>query len=358
MAKMLATDQYVRFDKGITKIVKGFALIFMMILHCYAIDNYSIKPDFSHSLVSSLFRSDFKICVGMFVFMVGYGYSFSKNKDWKYSLQHIKKLLIPFWTILLIFTFPFCFNSVASDIKTAIYNLFGIDSKFNYFSWFVYFFIYAMITMPYISRYIDKKAVKNTIIVIVAASVLMVVVHEVPRFLAIFGIVIPKVIDNRPHLALFNCLMMTPIMALGYLFAHNRYYEKIKLSNISKFYSFIICLAVIVLCFVLRHYTDFARNPFNLDIIYAPLVIGAIAVLFNKFECTYVRKVISKIGEVSVYMWFFHALFFTNEVRWLYQPAITIFDDINLVVLWTIILTFFASWLIKSIVDGINKRLS
>ena len=65
-----------------------------------------------------------------------------------------------------------------------------------------------------------------------------------------------------------------------------------------------------------------------------------------------------KIGELSVYMWFFHALFYTKAVRWFYQPVITIFNDINLVVLWTIILTFFASWLIKSIVDAIYQRIS
>ena len=64
-----------------------------------------------------------------------------------------------------------------------------------------------------------------------------------------------------------------------------------------------------------------------------------------------------KIGEVSVYMWFFHALFYTQAIRWFYQPVITIFNDINLVVLWTIVLTFFASWLIKSIVEAITKSL-
>ena len=358
MKKMLHEEHYVRFDKSITQIVKGFALIFMMLLHCYGRENYDAIIDFSQSLVVPFFHPEFKICVGMFVFMVGYGYSFSIKKDWKYSLQHIKKLLNPFWTILFVFTFPFCFDSVVHDFKISIYNLFGIDSSFNYYSWFVYFFIFAMVVMPFISRFIDKKPIRNTIIVIVVASLFAVIVHEVHRLFAVFDIMIPNVVDNKPHLAFFNCCMMTPIMSLGYLFAHEGYYERIKVSDKPRLYTFIICLVIILLSFILRHLTSNIHNPFQLDIFYAPLVIGSIVVLFNRFRWTYFRRLMIKIGELSVYMWFFHALFYTKAVRWFYQPVITIFNDINLVVLWTIILTFFASWLIKSIVDAIYQRIS
>ncbi len=78
----------------------------------------------------------------------------------------------------------------------------------------------------------------------------------------------------------------------------------------------------------------------------------------NTFEWRPVKAVMIKLGEVSVYMWFFHALFVTKVVSWFYQPAITIFSDVNLVVLWAIVLTFFASWLIKTIVDGVVNLLS
>ena len=96
----------VRFDKGMTAIIKGFAIIFMMLLHCYGSDNYDVALDYSRSLFTG--ESDmFKICVGMFTFMVGYGYAFSRDKDFKYSWRHIKKLLITFWTILFVLTLPF-----------------------------------------------------------------------------------------------------------------------------------------------------------------------------------------------------------------------------------------------------------
>ena len=75
------------FGKDKTAIIKGIAILFMIMLHCGVGDVL-------------------KICVGIFTFMVGYGYAFARVKDWRYSWQHIKKLLVPFWAILFVFTFP------------------------------------------------------------------------------------------------------------------------------------------------------------------------------------------------------------------------------------------------------------
>lgn len=349
-------DQYVRFDKGMTAIVKAFAIIFMMILHCYG--GYDVELDYSHSLLGDV-SGAFKICVGMFTFMVGYGYAFSRDKDMKYAWQHIKRLLIVFWTILFVFTLPFCIKKVAdTDIVVLLYNLFGIDSTFNYYSWFVYFFIFAMLVMPFVSRFIDRKPVRNTAIVVVAAVLLSVFVHEIPRMLSWVDIQVPDVVDNKPHLALFFSLSMMPPMVLGYLFAHEGYYERINIGRWSKAVTIVLCVAMMVLALALHYFWSPINIPFQFDFFYAPLMIGAIVVLFSKFEWKPVRAVLTKMGEVSVYMWFFHALFFTQAVKWFYQPAITIFSDINMVVLWAIVLTFFASWLIKAVVDRIVKCLS
>ncbi len=348
--------QHVVFDKGMTGIVKGFAIVFMLILHCYSRYNFDVALDYSHSLVG-IFAYSFKICVGIFVFLVGYGYAFSKTKDFKYGLQHIKRLLIPFWTILFVFTLPFCFDLVIDKgFKIAILNLIGIDATYNYYSWFVYFYIFAMCVMPFISRFIDKKPVRNTILVIILSYVLMMTVHEAPRYLASLGMAAPSMANNKLVLALFNSLMMTPGMAAGYLFARQGYYERIRLQGISKLTALVACPLVIIGCIVMRHYTAYLSLPFDWDLFYAPLVVGAIAILFNKFEWPVARKTLTKLGELSVYMWFFHALFFTNAVRWFYQPAITIFEDVNLVFLWTITITFFASWIIKICVDAILRK--
>lgn len=355
---MASVSQNVRFDKGVTSIVKGFAIIFMMLLHCYGKSDYSVELDYSHSLFTG-WSGMFKICVGMFTFMVGYGYAFAKNKDMTYAWKHIKKLIIPFWTILFVFTLPFCFKEVAgTDLDILLYNLVGIDSRFNYYSWFVYFFIFAMLVMPFVSRYIDRKPVRNMVIVVIITVLLSVFVHEIPRFLGWVGIQVPDIVDNKPHLALFFSLNMMPPTVLGYLFAREGYYERINIGNWSKPRTFVLCVAMMAFALALKHFWSPVYIPFQFDFFYAPLMIGAIVVLFNKFEWKLVRKALMKIGEVSVYMWFFHALYFTHDVKWFYQPTITIFSDINLVVLWAIVLAFIASWLIKSVVDRIVKLLT
>lgn len=355
--EQITPKTHVLFDKEITGIIKGVAILFMMFLHCF--DNtYDTPLDFNFSLYRV--HSVFKICVGMFVFMVGYGYSFSKTKDFHYGVQHIKKLLVPFWTILFLFTFPLCFDEIINDdIKRLLFNLIGIDSYYNWYSWFVYFFIYAMLLMPFIARYIDKKPVVNTSVVVLTSAFLSIAIHELPRFaLLLFDIKIGAIVENKPLLALFNCLMMTPGMVLGYLFAHNSYFERIKIDGLSKPWILVSCFTIFIITFVLRFTIRIKHNPFQLDFFYAPLMIGAIVVLFNKFKLKSLRKVLGKMGEVSVYMWFFHALFFTTPVKWIYQPIITIFNHINLVVIWAIIFTFGVSWLIKNVVDHIIRRLS
>ncbi len=99
----------ITFDKTKTAIIKGFAIVFMIILHIgWAGDCMGVTL----SETTSRILGTFKLCVPIFVFMIGYGYSFSKEKDFAYSLRHIKKLLLPYWTILFLFALPVCLQSI------------------------------------------------------------------------------------------------------------------------------------------------------------------------------------------------------------------------------------------------------
>lgn len=100
------------FGKDKTAIIKGWAILFMIILHCASPGNWDIPLREFENTGLVHFMGTFKLCVGIFTFMVGYGYAFSKTKDLKYSLVHIRKLLIPFWVILFIFTLPVCYNQI------------------------------------------------------------------------------------------------------------------------------------------------------------------------------------------------------------------------------------------------------
>lgn len=313
------------FGKDKTAIIKGIAIIFMIMLHCGVADVL-------------------KICVGIFTFMVGYGYAFAKVKDWRYSLQHIKKLLIPFWTILFVFTFPVMYaQGNLGEAKMILLNMFGINSEYNWYSWFVAFFIYAMIVMPLIFRFIDRKPIVWTFVFIALAYIGVVSVHAIPGYS-----------DNDWTQRLFDCLLCTPGMLLGYLFAHEGWYTKTKVPAHWSVTIAAVLLAVAVL--VLRNYVG-SIVGFNLDFFYAPMFILAVLVIFNQYKLPLLTKILIALGNVSVYMWFFHALFFTDAVRCVYEPLSRISDSLWVVTPWTILLTFACSFVLKHIWGVIGNGL-
>ena len=96
------------FGKDKTAIIKGIAILMMIILHCGgsgATYDVPIRTMDSYPILGFI-HPQFKLCVGIFSFMVGYGYAFAKVKDWRYSLKHIWSLLKVFWLILIVITIP------------------------------------------------------------------------------------------------------------------------------------------------------------------------------------------------------------------------------------------------------------
>lgn len=145
-----------RFDKDMTLILKGVCIIMMIIHHCAGgEDLWNISLKESNSIIEKIMS----MCsaVGIYTFMVGYGYAFAKKKDFKDTLNRIVRLLIPFWVILFIFTIPVAYSSM--NLQLFILNMFGINSVYNWFSWFVSFYIFSMIVLPLIGKLIDNKPV-------------------------------------------------------------------------------------------------------------------------------------------------------------------------------------------------------
>lgn len=333
------------FGKDKTAIIKGFAILFMIILHCGCPEWYLIElPAFAKHHNLQNITGVFKICVGIFTFMVGYGYAYSKNKDLRYSFLHIKRLLIPFWTILLM-ALPIIVLRGDFNLKTLLLNLIGVNSVYNYFSWFVAFYIYAMIIMPLVSRIIDKRMYVGTSLFICIAYVLEVAIHQF----------IPNYTENDWLQRLFDCFYMTPIMLIGYLFARKNFFTSIRIPD--KWYMLPVAMLLIALIFVARYYKGSILG-FNLDFIYAPIFILSILIIFRMYNLHYVSCIMQLLGKYSVCMWFIHALFFTEATREVFQPVILISDNLFIITTWTIIVTFILSVVVSRIVEFVQQRLT
>lgn len=315
----------------------------MMILHVGGKGAYDV-PMITMSDIPfiSLIHPSFKLCVGIFTFMIGYGYAFAKVKDWRYSVKHIWALLKVFWLVLIVITIPTILligggkSLINNGLENFIQELCGVSSKLNWYSWFVYLFIFAMIVMPFMSRVIDRKPLLFTAISIVVFYIFECIIHTL----------IPDFADRPWIHALFFCCEMMPTILLGYYFSKAQVFSRIQ---IPKHWSMaVVSLLIILLVLILRAKCG-AILGFNFDFLYAPIAILSILVIFNVCKVKYTRKVFISLGNASVYMWFLHALFFTSPVRSVYQPMITISNNIWIVTLWAIVLTFTISWMLKKV---------
>lgn len=333
----------VRFSKDMSCIVKGFAILFMLILHCYDAEKYDVTLNFDHAFMFA--HNGFNICVGIFTFMIGYGYAFSQTKDLKYGWQHIKKLMIPYLTIFLVFILPVCYKDFfSSGWKMMLFTVIGLDVRFFYYNWFIYVFIYAMLVMPLFTRFIDIKPIRNTVITVIILYLSQVIFHY---------LIYPH-LESHFFYLIYNCLSLSPLILLGYLFARERFFERIRVDNLSKTLVIIGSLLGVVAMIFLDSKIRLG-GAFLFEFFYVPVLVVAIAILFSKFELRYLKPVMIKLGWASMYMWFLQAIIHTPVVRGVYQPIITIFNDINLVVLWTTIVLFIVAWLLRSINDYIVK---
>lgn len=278
-----------------------------------------------------------KICVGIYTFMVGYGYAYAKRKNFSYSCHHAKKLLIAFWTILLGLALPAGYNQLSGG-EELLLNMFSIKSTLCWVSWFVHFYLWAMIVMPFIGRLIDKKPIVFSIIFIIGAFLSEVALHQF----------IPGYKHNNWLQVLFNCLLQTPCMILGYLFSRKQWFQRISVPQ--HWAVAFVAILIITLTLWIR-YKFRSIYGFNMDFFYAPLVIFSILVIFNQYKMTYFSRIMKELGDKSVYMWFFHGLFFTAATRSIYQPFILISDNLWIISIWTIILTYIGSAVIKKAVE-------
>lgn len=341
-----------QFTRDHTQIIKGIAILFMMILHVGgsgATYDVPMRTMADYPMLGFLHPS-FKLCVGIFTFMIGYGYAFAKVKDWRYSIKHIWALLKVFWLILLVITVPSILlsgggNSLKENgVEDFIQNLFGVSESLNWYSWFVALYIFCMIVLPLISRWLDKKPILATIGFTIAFYAIEVAIHALPMWES-----------DKWLYSLFNNCMLMPTVLLGYYCAKQQVYQKIR---IPRHWAMALVGVLLIVLALVGYALCGAIAGFSLFIIYAPIAILGILLISHSCRATVIKKALTSLGNLSVYMWFFHALFFTDIVRSIYQPIILVSDDIFIVTIWTILLTYLCSWILKWIVNRVEYLLS
>lgn len=319
--------------KETTQRIKGIAIL-VMIAHHFLV--YDFGAAFSDAW-GELGRA-FKICVGIYAVLSGYGYYFAKEKTLRHGLKKIWGLLQEYWISLFTIFIPCAImGGWKADFKSILINLFALGPNLNWNAWYVYFFIFCMLVMPYVYRVFRFPAIVNVVIALAIPYVAEAAIH----------VLVPDYQDRTLVNALFNCMLYFGTFLIGYLMAQ---YDVIRKVKAPWPLALLFLMGSILLRIVFSRINTFG---FNTDILFAPLfVVGAAKIIMGVPEKF--TTILDVPGKYSTGMWFVHAAFFATYTKDYFQPIMKTAKWPMLMYVWLVLLSLALAFVYRKILDGIH----
>lgn len=342
------------FTKEDTKVIKGVAIIYMLIHHLFPFTDRIVDGNYYISIFSvGEHTIEYwlgcigNMCVGFFMFLSAYGSSITylklvdKNQWNKKCYLKLKNFFIIFWQVFLIFV-PIGFiigYYERFSISEFFLNFFCIGSSYNLEWWFATPFIVLTICFPIIYHMLKSENVYLCLLEICGiASLIRYVLPEIMG-LDIFS-------DFTTHSFFWNIIQLTlnqlPMFSMGVLVARfdllNRVL-KIMEEKLTEGISLCISVAFVSITSIM-YITDGGIYATYAYIYILFLIVGWIYII-RKVKNVY--RILYRIGEVSTYMWLIHSFFcyyFFQKIT--YYPKISI-----IVLLWLTVLTFVTAQVVK-----------
>lgn len=319
----------VKFDKNKTIVIKGIAILFMIMHHCLIPAFYDNPSIILNNVFIIHFMMGMKICVGLFTFIIGYGYAFSKDHSYFYGFKHIGRLLMKFWGVMILIFIPVALNGGYSDYHSLILELFGLKSALNCASWYIYFYICIMLLLPILAKFINASVIRNSVFLIILCGLIAGYLGEM---------------KNLYMRALYNCLFYLPVLIVGYCVAKLHIFERIKIKN-EYIIIFILLVTLGGRCAVS------SIKGFSMDIVCVPIFIYCLITPFCFSKLKYLERLLIPLGDKSLYMWFLHALFYSVAVRYAFAKYVlwpnSLIISYILIVFMSYVLSFLCMWVEK-----------
>ena len=220
-------------------------------------------------------------------------------------------------------------------------NLFAFNDQLIIFSWYVYFYLFVLLIIPFVRKLLDKGLVISLIIAFVGCYGLTIVFY----FASQSGNIYLK--------DLLNCSTYFPIVCIGYICGKYLLIEKTSKVFKNPVVSIVVVLAVLFL----RRYLSVYKG-ISFDIVYAPIFCAACYSLLSHSK--YLSKAFTKLGNLSTEMWFLHSLFFWKYSRALLQKVFVIPSPI-VSVLIVLLITYVFAWVYAFVLKQISivlKRIT
>lgn len=315
--------QSVTIDFGPDKsqILRGIAIIFMITFH-----NGTLP--------------EFYICVPIYTFLVGYGYAFAKKKNLSHGLHRSWRLLSHYWLILLGICLPTAI--LAGEFKPTPANvlpeLFGLSRQLNWFSWYVYFYIFAMVAMIPISRLIVRYKLRACCALTVLCFGAVAAIHRLP----------PAWSGNMFIQAIHDCFLCSPVMFVGFYLSVERIVTRIKIKRCLT--SALILVMIMAAAFAVRA----LPHATLLDFVIVPAFCVAAVALFNIVNWQWLHSALIALGKESMNMWFIHSLFITTCTAAVFAPLLMWLHPKVLLIAAMIAVSYLASRLISAIYSKLS----
>lgn len=199
--------------------------------------------------------------------------------------------------------------------------------------------------MPYLHIVFERFPKYGWIASIVVYYIAECAIHMIPGW------------DTNPILHnLFTYTMDIPLVIVGYQCA--RWNQEGKIPTWFEGKRSVPMAIITITAIMLLNAFRLPVAGFCIQAFYTPLLVFAIVGIFNSFELKRLNQGLTKVGDLSMYMWFFHAIFFTEKVN-LYTKNL-VFEPVHnyfYTLFMTFVLTYCGSWVIKKLLTPVINKI-
>ncbi|MBR5364995.1 MAG: hypothetical protein IK132_02000 [Clostridia bacterium] len=349
------------FDREITALLKGTALVLMFFHHFFTFPAWITVPvsDPFIVYVAPHLSHATRICVAVFVFLTGYLDVFRTRRGFSDRLRKITDFLLSYWTVyLVLLLFAVLTKQTVFDPNLILYELFGLKQAIMPFSWYVPFYLLSLFCLHPVGKQIERGPVRGILCGILLPTLLFTVLAYLCRQQP------EREFLYRLSFLFDNAVDFFPVMAAGTLVARfdlfRRFDRQLAASRpwtrMGAGWRAVLLLILAILCCAGRALlprmefvsgTVFGRTwtfRLTMDLVYAPILVWSLARLFAMARGHVPLKALAVIGRYSLYLWFWHDVFFKVCAK-LTQPILYAPVFWPLILVWGLAICFALSWL-------------
>ena len=178
---MAYTTKFYQIRKETSTLLKGVAILFMLIHHMFTFPHWIVGGGYNPNLFfAQYFNVPTRICVGMFAFITGWAFALHKEKSLSWVTVKVIDFYKRYWIsfiFLLLFSIGVCNYrpSIIDIIKEAT----GLFNELMKFCWYVPFYVTSLFLMYFLYHQMDRSVVYSFVFGIIVPVIGFSIIEKV-----------------------------------------------------------------------------------------------------------------------------------------------------------------------------------